>query len=482
MEYDVFISCKSEDYKYAEEIYYFLKNNGFNTFLANKELRQMGDSEYRRAISQALKSTYHLIVFASNADYIDSEWVYYEWDWFLVAKIKGKKQGQLLSILKDVNIDDVNGDLWKYESKTFENYKESLLSYVETPAYLRRKKEAEEKERLEEEKRKLEKEAEQRKRKILKEIEDDSADYRLHSSNLESLAKKIIENQEKVGHKEKTCPVCSATQHIGEVFCKKCGWTFTPIFEDKPFADKEKVFILRNIWKKVKEFDSITESLSQKNNSLEFALKENNEIILDLKNELSIRCDENKAIREQLDRDQLSLKNDSSQITKLNNTIKDYEKEINSLKDSIEKLKSENTILKRKKPQEDSNKFFTQILKTIELLGNNPNIELEVDKDESIQKTTSNSSSSYPTPYQHKLCPTKRDVKSTIKKQKIEKFNSRSEVYSFLSQFGNIDQIKKSDIRIMLKQKYNIDVTAPTIMCCNSKETLADIIWSFSKG
>lgn len=470
MEYDVFISCKSEDYKYAEEIYYFLKNNGFNTFLANKELRQMGDSEYRRAISQALKSTYHLIVFASNADYIDSEWVYYEWDWFLVAKIKGKKQGQLLSILKDVNIDDVNGDLWKYESKTFENYKDSLLSYIETPAYLQRKKEAEEKERLEEEKRKLEKEAEQRKRMILKEIKDDSADYRLHSSNLESLAKKIIENQEKVGHKEKTCPVCSATQHIGEVFCKKCGWTFTPIFEDKPFAEKEKVFILRSLWKKVKEFDSITESLSQKNNSLEFALKENNEIILDLKNELSIRCDENKAKREQLDRDQLSLKKCFSQITKLNNTIKDYEKEIKSLNDSIEKLKSENTILKQRKPQEDSNKFFTQILKTID------------DKDESIQKTISNSSSSYSTPYQHQLRPTKRDVKSTINKQKIEKFNSRSEVYSFLSQFGNIYQIKRSDIRIILKQKYNIDVTAPTIMCCNSKETLADTIWSFSKG
>ena len=61
MEYDVFISCKSEDYIYAEEIYNFLKENGFNVFLANKELRQMGDSEYRKAISQALKSTYQLI-------------------------------------------------------------------------------------------------------------------------------------------------------------------------------------------------------------------------------------------------------------------------------------------------------------------------------------------------------------------------------------------------------------------------------------
>lgn len=151
MGYDVFISCKSEDYIYAEEIYNFLLENGFNTFLASKELRKIGDSEYRTAITQALKSTYHLIVFASNTEYIDSRWVYYEWDWFLVAKIKGKKQGQLLSILKDINVDDINEDLWKYESKTFENYKESLLSYVVTPAYLQRKKEGT---RLEEEKRK----------------------------------------------------------------------------------------------------------------------------------------------------------------------------------------------------------------------------------------------------------------------------------------------------------------------------------------
>lgn len=57
MEYDVFISCKSEDYIYAEEIYEFLTENGVQTFLASRELRKLGDSEYRRAISQALKST-----------------------------------------------------------------------------------------------------------------------------------------------------------------------------------------------------------------------------------------------------------------------------------------------------------------------------------------------------------------------------------------------------------------------------------------
>lgn len=132
MEYDVFISCKSEDYKYAEEIYQFLTDNGIHTFLASKELRNLGDSEYRRAISKAMKSAYHMIVFASRAEYIDSTWVYYEWDMFVNAMLKGFKTGQIMTILKGIQVDEINMDLWKYESFTTESYKEKLLSYVET--------------------------------------------------------------------------------------------------------------------------------------------------------------------------------------------------------------------------------------------------------------------------------------------------------------------------------------------------------------
>ena len=76
MDYDVFISCKSEDYKYAESIYNFLKYNGINAFLASTELRRLGISEYRRAAVQAMKTAYHLIVFASKPEYVDSRWVH----------------------------------------------------------------------------------------------------------------------------------------------------------------------------------------------------------------------------------------------------------------------------------------------------------------------------------------------------------------------------------------------------------------------
>lgn len=161
MEYDVFISCKSEDYKYAEEIYDFLTSQGVNTFLASKELRNLGDSEYRRAISSAMKSAYHMIVFASKAEYVDSTWVYYEWDMYVNAMLKGFKKGQIVTILKDLKSEEINMDLWKYESFDYADYKDSILSYIETPSYIERREE-ERRQRLEQERAEAEKHEMQR--------------------------------------------------------------------------------------------------------------------------------------------------------------------------------------------------------------------------------------------------------------------------------------------------------------------------------
>lgn len=229
MNYDVFISCKSEDYKYAEKIYDFLKNNGINTFLASTELRQMGESEYRRVISQAMKSTYHIIVFASNADYIDSTWVYYEWDMFLTAKLKGRKQGQILTILKDVEVDDINMDLWKYESFTFENYKERILSYVETPISLQRKLEAKEKERLENERKKIEEAKKQEIERKKKELIELAEDYHQKMSALQSIeGRKILHILKELGVTDRKCPVCNEIVPVSKPFCARCGWKFSP--------------------------------------------------------------------------------------------------------------------------------------------------------------------------------------------------------------------------------------------------------------
>ena len=73
MKYDVFISCKSEDYNIGRQVYEFLVNHrdlNLNVFMADKELRKLGVSDYGSAIDDALDSSTHLIVVSSNVEYL----------------------------------------------------------------------------------------------------------------------------------------------------------------------------------------------------------------------------------------------------------------------------------------------------------------------------------------------------------------------------------------------------------------------------
>jgi hypothetical protein len=230
MEYDVFISCKSEDYKYAEEIYQFLVDNGFNTFLASKELRNLGDSEYRRSISAAMKSTYHMILFASNPDYIDSTWVYYEWDMFINAKLKGFKQGQIVTILKDVDVNEINMDLWKYESFTLDDYKSKLLPYMETPAYLQRKDEEEKSEAAKAAKREAEEKAQTARRIAKAQAIRLAEEYRKKVSEVHSIdVPKLYKALKHAEITKRICPVCGAEMDIVQTFCNECCWNMSPL-------------------------------------------------------------------------------------------------------------------------------------------------------------------------------------------------------------------------------------------------------------
>ena len=92
-QYDIFISCKSEDYDIAEKVYSFLTNNGFSVFLASQELRKMAKADYMDAISIALDSAYSMIVVSSKKKYLTSEYVKFEWSTFLNEKLSGRKTG-----------------------------------------------------------------------------------------------------------------------------------------------------------------------------------------------------------------------------------------------------------------------------------------------------------------------------------------------------------------------------------------------------
>ncbi|MBR5103122.1 MAG: TIR domain-containing protein [Bacteroidales bacterium] len=220
MDYDIFISCKSEDYKYAEEIYYFLVENGLNTFLAPMELRLLGESEYRKAITSALESTYHLLLFASNPEYINSSWVYYEWDLFINAKLSGFKTGQLVTVWKDVPVKDIPMVLCKYESFNMEDYKQRLLPYVETPAHQERVREAKEIANAREQVFAI---AEELKGKI--------------GGILSNDIPKLNEALGKAKITRRVCPVCGCEIAISDKFCRECSWILSPFDGITELAD-----------------------------------------------------------------------------------------------------------------------------------------------------------------------------------------------------------------------------------------------------
>ena len=128
--YDVFLSCKSEDYAYAGEVYNFLTQNGVRVFLASRELRRLGDAEYRRQIVKALDQSKHIIVFASNKAYINTIWVEFEWSTFQNEILAGRKHGNIMTILKGIRVDDIDLSLRQYQSFSYYDYKRDLLQYV----------------------------------------------------------------------------------------------------------------------------------------------------------------------------------------------------------------------------------------------------------------------------------------------------------------------------------------------------------------
>lgn len=123
--YDVFISCKSEDYPYAHLIYKFLTDElGYVVFLADAELRKKGDAEYGEVIDEALDSAEHLILFSSKVEYINSSYVRNEWRTFLEEKRSGRKPGNILTVLKDVTISSLPISLRHFQSFTYDRYKD----------------------------------------------------------------------------------------------------------------------------------------------------------------------------------------------------------------------------------------------------------------------------------------------------------------------------------------------------------------------
>lgn len=96
MKYDVFISCKREDYPFARKVYQYLREHNYHVFLADTELRKKGNAEYGEIIDDALDSAIHMVIIATKTEYIQSTYVKSEWRTFIEEKDREGKWETLL--------------------------------------------------------------------------------------------------------------------------------------------------------------------------------------------------------------------------------------------------------------------------------------------------------------------------------------------------------------------------------------------------
>lgn len=120
--YDVFICCKSEDYALARNVYNFLVKKGYRVFLADTELRIKGVAEYGKVIDIALDSAKHLILVTSKKEYVETSYVESEWRTFIEEKRSGRKQGNLLTVLQDIDVSSLPISLRIFQSFPYSEY------------------------------------------------------------------------------------------------------------------------------------------------------------------------------------------------------------------------------------------------------------------------------------------------------------------------------------------------------------------------
>ena len=121
MKYDIFISCKSEDYPFARKVYQYLREHNYHVFLADTELRKKGNAEYGEIIDDALDSAIHMVIIATKTEYIQSTYVKSEWRTFIEEKRSGRKMGNIITLI-EFNISELPISLRHFQSFNINSY------------------------------------------------------------------------------------------------------------------------------------------------------------------------------------------------------------------------------------------------------------------------------------------------------------------------------------------------------------------------
>ncbi len=116
----VFVSAAQEDYEYAAQFHDFLQERGLKVFFSERSLRQIGKSDYRHAIDEALENACHMAVVTSSRANVLKSWVEAEWGLFINELRSGYKQGNLVVLIAgSAKMRDLPPSLRNYECIPF---------------------------------------------------------------------------------------------------------------------------------------------------------------------------------------------------------------------------------------------------------------------------------------------------------------------------------------------------------------------------
>ncbi len=131
--YDVFISFKSEDEKYATQVYDFLLLKGKRPFFSKENISALGNSEYHDAIMGALDHSKHFILVSSSMEHLNSSWVKHEWSTYVGEAVEGRKNGNMVLVFHEdfhYRKEDLPIDIRRKEIISLSSFRDRLADYM----------------------------------------------------------------------------------------------------------------------------------------------------------------------------------------------------------------------------------------------------------------------------------------------------------------------------------------------------------------
>lgn len=131
--YDVIISCKSQDYENATELYNYLIENGFKPFFAGVSIYEVGMDQFTIFLGELLDLCTRFILFATKVDYIQTPYVSSGWHAFINDMNTGKKPDAKLVNVLSPDIYPLDLPAWLRDKQCFttKNYKNEILNFLQ---------------------------------------------------------------------------------------------------------------------------------------------------------------------------------------------------------------------------------------------------------------------------------------------------------------------------------------------------------------